>query len=128
MVPWVDQAGFSWVILLLCVALAKVTHWCLSGVWCGGPAWLCSHDWVVGRPAFSGSSFPCTARASADGLSARVVGFLTWQPGIPTMSFLGEEAEADRLVLVLFLLCSVDRRTCEVLPGLGRRDTLLISC
>lgn len=47
--------------------------------------------WLEGL-AVSGSSFPCTVRASADGLSARRVGFLTWQPGAPTVSVLGEAA------------------------------------
>jgi len=53
---------------------------------------------MVGRPGLVVLPFPGTVRASADGLSARVGGLLTWQPRTPTVSILGEEAEADALV------------------------------
>lgn len=59
---------------------------------------LPSHAWIVGRPGLVVLPFPYSVRASADGLSAGVVGLPTWQPRTPTVSILGGEAEADRLV------------------------------
>lgn len=55
MVLWVEQAGLSWALLLLYVALAEATHWCLSGLWSGleGPD-TCTHmpGWLEGQAAF----------------------------------------------------------------------------
>lgn len=81
LVLWVHQTGLSWVILLLYVALTEVTHWYFSAFWSGleCPGWLYSHAWMVGRPGLVVPPFPCSVRASADDLSARVVGLLTRQ-------------------------------------------------
>lgn len=78
MVLWVGQAGLSWVILLLYVALTEATHWNSSALRSDleGPKWRCSTVWVVRRP---GPVAPRSLRgvgASSGGLSAGVAGLL----------------------------------------------------
>lgn len=55
-----------------------------------------SHARMVGRSGVVVPPFLCSVRASVDGLSAGVVGFLMWQLRTARVIFLGEEVEADR--------------------------------